>query len=290
MTNPQNPDESPEPLTGSAPQSGQESDPTPSLSKPDPAESKPNPAEETMILPAGTEWAAPASSEQWSPESTSGESSTPGQPRYTGSGSAYPGGESYPQTPGSAPQAGGYPPYPEQSWQQGQQAYSQNQPYQGQPYEGQPYQQGQAYQQGQPQQGQPYQQSQPYQQGQPYPPGSQTGGYPQYPGQPQQPGQPYPYQSGQYPQGAYGAPQQQSGTQLFSIIGFVCAALALFFCPILFGPAGIILGLVGRNKGESLGKWAAIASAVCLVLGLLFAFFVWGGVIDNDYYNDRDTY
>ncbi|MEV6277930.1 hypothetical protein [Nocardia sp. NPDC051832] len=270
MTNPQNPDESQKPMTGSAPQSGQESEPAPSLSKP-------NPAEETTILPAGTEWATPASAQQWSSEPTSGESgspsSTPSQPAYTG--------ESYPQTPGSAPQAGGYPPYPEQPWQQSRP---------NQPYPEQPWQQSQP---NQPYPGQPYQQGQPYPGGQPYPPGSQTGGYPQYPGQPgqpPQPGQPYPYQAGQYPQGAYGAPQQRSGTQLFSIIGFVCAALALFFCPILFGPAGIVLGLVGRNKGESLGKWAAIASAVCLVLGLIFAFFIWGGVIDNDYYNDRDTY
>jgi len=54
-----------------------------------------------------------------------------------------------------------------------------------------------------------------------------------------------------------------------SIIGFVCAAVALFFCPILFGPVGIVLGVIGHSRGESLGKWAAIVSAVALVVGLL---------------------
>ncbi|MGW0245413.1 hypothetical protein ACWDYH_02115 [Nocardia goodfellowii] len=185
------------------------------------------------------------------------------------------------------PSAPGQQAYEHESWQGQSQPYQQErweQSAQGQQqhWQGQPYQQEPSWQQGQ-----PFAQEHQYAQGQPYSQGSQTGGYPPYSGRP---GQPYPYQGGQYPQGDYGAPRQ-SGTQVLSILGFVCAALALFFCPILFGPAGIALGLVGRNKGESLGKWAAIAATVGLILGLIFAFFVWGSVIENDYYNDdNNTY
>ncbi|MEV0245029.1 hypothetical protein AB0H76_00410 [Nocardia sp. NPDC050712] len=280
MTNPQNPDESPEPLTGSAPQSGQDSDPTPSLSKS--AAGEPDSAEQ---------WSSRAA--EASPYESGSPSPTPGAPTYTGGG--------YSQTPESASTGAGYPPYPAGPWEQGESAAGQpGQPYPGQPYQqGQSYQPGQPYQQGQSYPGQPYPQAnpgQPYQQGQPYPGQSYPQGQSYQPGQPFQQGpqtggypqsgqQPYPYPGGQYPQGAYGTPTQRSGTQLFSILGFICAPLALFLCPLLFGPAGIILGLVGRNKGESLGKWAAIAAGVGLVLGLLFSYFVWLG-----YYDDSNAY
>ncbi|VFA99640.1 DUF4190 domain-containing protein [Nocardia cyriacigeorgica] len=92
------------------------------------------------------------------------------------------------------------------------------------------------------------------------PGGEAGGGFPSYPQQSFQP---------------YDAQPQRSGAQVFSIIGFVCAGICLLFCPILFGPAGIILGIIGHNKGEPLGKWAAIAAGVAMAIGLIltFAFF-----------------
>lgn len=60
----------------------------------------------------------------------------------------------------------------------------------------------------------------------------------------------------------------------FTIIGFVCAAVALFFIPIVFGPAAIILGLVGRSKGDPLGTWAAVAGGVALVVGIVLGMMV----------------
>lgn len=110
-------------------------------------------------------------------------------------------------------------------------------------------------------------------QGQPPYPGAGQGGYHgEYPsagGPPQMPGQGgYQAYPPQYEPFGGEQPQRQ-GPQVMSIIGFVCAAVALFFCPILFGPAGIVLGVVGHTKGESLGKWAAIVSAVALIAGLL---------------------
>jgi hypothetical protein len=71
----------------------------------------------------------------------------------------------------------------------------------------------------------------------------------------------------------YPQPQAQS-TPVLSIIGFICAAVALLFIPILFGIAGIVLGIVGHTRGESLGKWAAIASAVTMVGGMLLGILV----------------
>ncbi|MFE3191760.1 hypothetical protein ACFXHA_22315 [Nocardia sp. NPDC059240] len=109
----------------------------------------------------------------------------------------------------------------------------------------------------------------------PYPayPQSTPPPYPQGgPGQPPYGQQPYGQQPyGQQPYGQpypgdpYGAPVR-SGTQTFSIIGFVCAGIALLLCP-LIGIVGIVLGVVGNNKGEPLGKWAAIAAGVCMVIG-----------------------
>ncbi|WP_431964819.1 hypothetical protein [Nocardia sp. bgisy134] len=103
--------------------------------------------------------------------------------------------------------------------------------------------------------------------------------YPAAPGYPAAPAYPAAPQSGGYaPYGPY-APTQ---TQTLSIISFVCLGLSLigtalcFFPILLTGPAGIILGFVGHSKGESLGKWAAIANAVVLVLAILLVVFVIG--------------
>ncbi|MFI9634489.1 hypothetical protein ACIHAX_17565 [Nocardia sp. NPDC051929] len=131
--------------------------------------------------------------------------------------------------------------------------------------------------------GQPGDFQQPYSPQQPYPPTGQPqyppgGGYGYPTSGPQQPQYGYP----SYPQQGYepyATPPKQPTSQVYSIIGFVCAITAVLFCPILFGPAGIILGIIGRNKGESLGKWAAIAAAVGMVIGLIVGFVVFGGDI-----------
>ncbi|MEV3986107.1 hypothetical protein [Nonomuraea sp. NPDC049758] len=67
----------------------------------------------------------------------------------------------------------------------------------------------------------------------------------------------------------YARPPQRQGAQVLSIIGFVSAAVAILFIPILFGLAGIVLGIVGHTRGESLGRWAAIAAAACMVVGMV---------------------
>jgi len=71
----------------------------------------------------------------------------------------------------------------------------------------------------------------------------------------------------------YPRPTAQS-VPVLSIIGFVCAAIALLIIPILFGLAGIVLGIVGHSRGEALGKWAAITSAIAMILGMVLGYLL----------------
>ena len=62
------------------------------------------------------------------------------------------------------------------------------------------------------------------------------------------------------------APEQRTqtpGARKWAIAGIVCGALALLL-PIVFGPAGIILGFVGRSKGA--GRIATVAIVVSIVV------------------------
>ncbi|WP_433429190.1 hypothetical protein [Nonomuraea sp. CA-141351] len=70
----------------------------------------------------------------------------------------------------------------------------------------------------------------------------------------------------------------QPSNQILSIIGFVCAAVAVLFIPILFGLAGIVLGIVGHTRGEPLGKWAAVAGGVGMVLGIVLGAIIVGSM------------
>lgn len=65
-----------------------------------------------------------------------------------------------------------------------------------------------------------------------------------------------------------GRPRRQDA-QVFSIIAFVFAVIAVLVYPIVFGAAAIILGLVGRLRGERLATRAILAGVAGLVLGLL---------------------
>lgn len=50
---------------------------------------------------------------------------------------------------------------------------------------------------------------------------------------------------------------------------FICSALGLICCPCMFSVAGIILGVMGKNKGNDKGQLAIILGVVSLVLGIL---------------------
>ncbi len=54
----------------------------------------------------------------------------------------------------------------------------------------------------------------------------------------------------------------------FSIAGIVFGILAFLVLPIVFGPIGLILGAVGKNKGESKATTAMVVSGVGMVVGM----------------------
>ncbi|MFG1947031.1 hypothetical protein [Nonomuraea sp. NPDC048826] len=56
-------------------------------------------------------------------------------------------------------------------------------------------------------------------------------------------------------------------TGALSAAGIACAAVALLYLPIAFGVAGILLGVAGHARGESLGRWAALAAAAAMAAG-----------------------
>lgn len=66
-------------------------------------------------------------------------------------------------------------------------------------------------------------------------------------------------------------PGTRVSDQVLSIIGFVCAAVAVLYIPVLFGLAGVVLGIVGHTRGEPLGRWAAIAAGAGMLAGTLLS-------------------
>ena len=65
-----------------------------------------------------------------------------------------------------------------------------------------------------------------------------------------------------------------SENKTFSILGIVFGGISLIFLPIILGPVGIILSVIGKTKGE---KLANVALAVS-ILGTLVGMFL-GAVI-----------
>ena len=57
----------------------------------------------------------------------------------------------------------------------------------------------------------------------------------------------------------------------YSVGAIVCAVIALFLVPPLFGLIGAVLGFIGYRKGDKLGLYAAIGSLVAMFVGLALA-------------------
>lgn len=64
-------------------------------------------------------------------------------------------------------------------------------------------------------------------------------------------------------------PAPKSSGNGFSIAGIICGAIAFLFFPILLGPLGLILGAVGKSKGEDKAAIALVVSALGLVIGMI---------------------
>jgi hypothetical protein len=60
-----------------------------------------------------------------------------------------------------------------------------------------------------------------------------------------------------------------------AIAGIVSGAISFLVIPILFGPLGILLGILGLARGERrLGTIAIVASVLGLVVGFILSFLV----------------
>ncbi len=69
------------------------------------------------------------------------------------------------------------------------------------------------------------------------------------------------------PHGMYAAQANPANT--LSILGIVFGGLAFLFFPVIFGPAGLILGAVGMTKNEKLAPVALAVSGAGLVVGTI---------------------
>jgi hypothetical protein len=68
------------------------------------------------------------------------------------------------------------------------------------------------------------------------------------------------------------ASRYSSGARICTVLAFVFAVVAILFLPILFGPAAIILGVIGGSMGDRpLGWYAAGAGAFGMILGFVLA-------------------
>jgi hypothetical protein len=71
------------------------------------------------------------------------------------------------------------------------------------------------------------------------------------------------------------SPAAASGSSVFSVLAIVSGGIAFLLFPIVFGPAGLILGGVALAKHE---KWAvpAMITAACgLVVGFILGVVAW---------------
>jgi hypothetical protein len=69
-------------------------------------------------------------------------------------------------------------------------------------------------------------------------------------------------------------PAQGRGRKL-AIAGIVSGAVSFLVIPILFGPLGVLLGILGLVRGERrLGTVAIVVSVLGLVVGFILSFLV----------------
>ena len=64
-------------------------------------------------------------------------------------------------------------------------------------------------------------------------------------------------------------PASKTSSNGFSIAGIICGAIAFLFFPIVLGPVGLVLGAVGKSKGEDKAVLALIVSGLGLVIGMI---------------------
>lgn len=63
----------------------------------------------------------------------------------------------------------------------------------------------------------------------------------------------------------------------FYILGYISAIVSLIFFPIIFGPIGIMVGIVSTLIKEKQGKNVIITSFICMIIGMILGMMAWSG-------------
>jgi hypothetical protein len=77
----------------------------------------------------------------------------------------------------------------------------------------------------------------------------------------------------------YGGTAGRNDSNTLSTIGIVLGAIAFVFFPILFGPAGLVLGAVARSRGERRAVTAMVVSGIGLVVGMILGAVIYSSVV-----------
>ena len=60
-------------------------------------------------------------------------------------------------------------------------------------------------------------------------------------------------------------PQEQTG---LIVASYICAVVALIFCPLVLGIIGMVLGFYAKSQGDERGTLAGIVSLICMIIGM----------------------
>jgi hypothetical protein len=82
----------------------------------------------------------------------------------------------------------------------------------------------------------------------------------------------------QSPQIPQWSPPQAKPSSGFATAALVLGIISFFLFPIIFGPAGIICGVVAKSRNEPNADRGLVVSIIGLVGGMIFGVIVWGSV------------
>ena len=69
-------------------------------------------------------------------------------------------------------------------------------------------------------------------------------------------------------------PQEQTG---LIVASYICAVVALIFCPLVLGIIGMVLGFYAKSQGDERGTLAGIVSLICMIIGMFLGMMFYAG-------------
>lgn len=77
-----------------------------------------------------------------------------------------------------------------------------------------------------------------------------------------------------YPRISEYAPATGNNGQTLLVVGWVCAVVSLCFCPLVFGAAAIVLGVLAKQKGQKNAVALIVCAALFMVFGIVVGFLL----------------